>query len=156
MSEAQAAIALMSLEDYPLIQAKNKELFDAYSHNLSDIPGIKLLHPLNVTQSNYQYAVCTLNSTEFGLTRDQLLKVLEAENVIARRYFYPGIHRTIGFTEFVDAKSNLNNTEELSSVCLQLPLGARVEVTDVVRISEIISQAQTNSGDLAKRIPKEY
>lgn len=155
MSEAQAAIALMSLEDYPAIQARNKMLFDAYSQNLAGIPGVRLLHPANVSFSNYQYAACILDPVEFGLTRDQLLQLLQAENVIARRYFYPGIHRSAGFDAAAKTDAaRLPVTEHFCAVGLQLPLGARLDVTDVVRISDIIARAQAVAGDLALRIPR--
>ncbi len=155
MSEAQAAIALMSLEDYPAIQARNKALFDAYSKNLASIPGIRILHPASVSSSNYQYAACTLDPLEFGLTRDQLLRLLQAENVIARRYFHPGVHRSAGFdTEAEADAARLPVTERLCAVGLQLPLGARLEVADAVRIVDIIARAQAAAGDLALRIPR--
>ena len=28
-----------------------------------------------------------------GISRDELVQILQAENVLARRYFYPGCHR---------------------------------------------------------------
>ena len=38
-------------------------------------------------RSNYQYVVFEVCATEAGLTRDELIAVLKAENVLARRYF---------------------------------------------------------------------
>jgi dTDP-4-amino-4,6-dideoxygalactose transaminase len=40
---------------------------------------------------NYQYMVLELQPG-CGLTRDDLVSALHAENVLARRYFWPGCH----------------------------------------------------------------
>ena len=93
MSEAQAAIALLSLEDFPQYQQKNESLYRIYEDRLKQIPGIKLVTPAGVTFSNYQYVVCEIDENNFGLSRDSLIAVLKAENVNARRYFFPGTHR---------------------------------------------------------------
>lgn len=151
MSEAQAAIALLNLDDYPLIQARNKALFDAYSQNLAGIPGIRLLHPANVSASNYQYAACTIEPAEFGLTRDQLLRLLEAENVLARRYFYPGTHRSAGFDVNAAADAaRLPTTERICDISFQLPLGARLNVSDVEKICALIARAQREAPQISR------
>lgn len=156
MSEAQAAIALMSLEDYPAIQARNKSLFDAYSLRLSGIPGIRLLHPTNVSNSNYQYAACELDEDLYGLSRNQLLRLLQSENVIARRYFYPGTHRCEGFDENAEADAALLPvTERLCQVGFQLPLGARITEEDVSKICALIAGAHEQASDLRALIAKE-
>ncbi|WP_415391190.1 DegT/DnrJ/EryC1/StrS family aminotransferase [Porticoccus sp. Uisw_050_02] len=140
MSEAQAAIALMSLEDFPENQQKNKLLFDLYEKKLKHIPGIKLVKPAGVTFSNYQYIVCEVDESVFGLSRDSLIAVLKAENVNARRYFYPGTHRSI---EYNHAKYNQNlpATDYLCAACIQLPVGAIVDEDAVESICEIVDRA---------------
>ena len=119
MSEAQAAIALLSLEDFPKNQRKNESLFRAYEEGLKDIPGIKLVIPSGVTQSNYQYLVCEVEEKTFGLSRDSLITVLKAENVNARRYFYPGVHRSVGYLNYLPTyEDNLPITDKLSATCI--------------------------------------
>lgn len=151
MSEAQAAFALISLRDHAKIRARNEDLFRAFDRGLAGIPGIRLIHPVNVTQSNYQYAACEVDPDRFGMTRDFLMEILHAENIIARRYFYPGTHRTVGFTDFADSESaRLPVTEHLTETGLQLPLGARVDQMAVTRICEIIGLAQESAADLCR------
>lgn len=149
MSEAQAAIALMSLEDFPKNQQRNELLFKQYEKHLNTIPGIKLIQPTGVTFSNYQYVVCEIDEAIFGLSRDSLLAILKAENINARRYFYPGTHRTIGFNDILQSNSShLKNTDYLCEVCMQLPIGALVECSDVDIICEIIHHISRNAAML--------
>jgi len=146
MSEAQAAIALLSLEDFPQNQQKNEALFHNYKEGLKHIPGIKLVKPAGVTFSNYQYLVCEVDEGNYGISRDSLITVLKAENVNARRYFYPGTHRSAGFRERLSGNiDNLPVTDQLCASCIQLPVGAMVEGDIVDTICKIIDKSQRNS-----------
>jgi dTDP-4-amino-4,6-dideoxygalactose transaminase len=142
MSEAQAAIALMSLEAIDERIAKNRMIFDSYRSALDTLPGVRLLRPSNVTRSNYQCVVIEIAEDVFGLSRDLLWSVLRAEGVRARRYFKPGIHRSVPFDtlypQYVEA---LPITDVLCDTVLQLPVGAFVTTEDAERIGRLICDA---------------
>lgn len=143
MSEAQAAVALMSLEDFPANQANNAKLYQAYSDQLRDVSGLRLVRPAGTSFSNCQYVVCEVDEAEFGLSRDLLLDVMKAENVIARRYFYPGVHRTLPYSrELPEHQNRLPNTDKLCATCIQFPIGALVTPEKVERICALLSRVQ--------------
>jgi len=149
MSELQAAVALLNLDDFEKNRAKNESTFEQYEKHLSGIPGITLVRPAGVSRSNYQYIVCELDSTLFGLTRHQLLSILKAENINARRYFYPGVHRSIEFSQgYSKQKNALSSTELLCETCIQLPVGALLAIEDVKVICDVIRLAQCHSEEL--------
>jgi len=155
MSEAQAAIALLSLEDFPRNRQNNEDLFCEYEKGLSNIPGLRLIRPAGVTVSNYQYVVCEIDEAEFGLSRDTLLAILKAENINARRYFYPGTHRCVGFLDNPSGTAErLPVTERVCASCLQLPIGARVDRRNVEKICEIVTASQRHSAELAALLAK--
>lgn len=150
MSEAQAAIALMSLEDFPCNQQNNLAQFQAYTEGLRDIPGITVTPPSGVSFSNYQYLVCSVDAASFGLSRDQLVALLKAENVLARRYFYPGIHRCIPYAEqFPAYQERLPQTDELCASSMQLPIGALLTLDDIARICQLLARAQQHAGEIS-------
>ena len=145
MSEAQAAIALMNLEDFTAIQKNNEFLFNCYKKFISKIDGLELIYPSNVSVSNYQYLVCNVNEATFGLNRDQLVGLLIAENVIARKYFYPGIHRSIPYSnKYPQYLETLPNTDRLCTTTMQLPIGAFVDAETVEKICNILVEAQNS------------
>ena len=149
MSEAQAAIALMSLEDFPANQKNNETLYGVYAAQLDAIQGIHLVRPAGVSVSNYQCVVCRVDEREFGLTRDLLVDLLKAENVGARRYFYPGLHRSIPYAkEHPESKDRLPNTDCLCASCIQLPIGALVSAQCVERICNILIRAHRASAQI--------
>jgi dTDP-4-amino-4,6-dideoxygalactose transaminase len=142
MSEAQAAIGLLNLDDLPASLRHNDELFAAYRRGLATIGGTRLVEPTAVDRTNHQYVVVAIDPDAFGLSRDQLLRVLAAENIGARRYFYPGLHRIPPYREtlpqYLDA---LPQTDRLCQLLIQLPIGALVDATAVERICGLIAAA---------------
>lgn len=155
MSEAQAAIALMSLDDFPQNQQHNETLYRKYEERLKHIPGIKLVKPAGVSFSNYQYVVCEVNPDIFGLPRDSLITVLKAENVNARRYFYPGTHRCIEYRDILPSYiDSLPVTDYLCAACIQLPIGEMVDCNAVELICEIIDKSHRSSHILKSFIAK--
>lgn len=149
MSEAQAAVVLMNLEDFPTNQKNNEGLYRLYEKLLEDIPGIYPVKPTGVTFSNYQYLVCCVDEHEFGLPRNLLIELLKAENVIARRYFYPGLHRSLPYVnELPDYQNRLPNTDSLCASCIQFPIGALVTIQDVEQICSILRRAHSASVEI--------
>lgn len=139
-SEAQAAIALMSLEDFERNRDHNERIHSIYRERLQGIAGVRLLAPVQADRSNYQYAVVEIEPGLAGLTRDSLVAALGAEHVLARRYFTPGAHRTIPYVSQNDV--SLPVTELLCERLLQLPLGALVSEETAMVIADLVSAIQ--------------
>lgn len=154
MSEPSAAMALTSLENMPACLERNHENFDRYSELLDGIPGITLLQPRPGEISNRQYVVAEVRSDEFGLTRDQLLAVLHAENVLVRRYFYPGCHRMAPYGEEPESTPEpLPHTEALCDRVLQFPTGTSVDAEVIRRIVGIVAKAGELADEIVRRMP---
>lgn len=109
--------------------------------------GLKVIILDKTQAQNYQYFVCEIIEYDFGLNRDQLLEILVAENIQARKYFNPPAHSLNAIQEYVDSH-NLPVTEELCTRVLQLPLGASGNIQNALRVSNIIKLANKNSGEL--------
>src|SRR2546430_63856 len=93
MSEVSAAMGLTSLESLDEFVGINRLNYQRYKEELIDIPGIRLLTYDEKEKCNFQYIVLEIDESVAKISRDKLIEVLWAENVIARRYFYPGCHR---------------------------------------------------------------
>lgn len=151
MSEAQAAIGLMSLDNFSDIVARNVELFRLYRDGLRDIDGLRLVEPVNVSRSNFQYVVVDVDEADFGLSRDLLLKALRAENVVARRYFFPGAHRSIPWVER-GPEAELPNTDRLCRTLVQFPIGALVSNDDVANLCDLLGAIRQRAADIRKAV----
>jgi dTDP-4-amino-4,6-dideoxygalactose transaminase len=91
---------------------------------------------------NYQYIVVEVDARITGIGRDQLLAVLAAENIDARRYFYPGCHRMEPYRSYIpNAHLLLKNTEQVLERTLALPTGTSVNVEQVRKICQLLNEA---------------
>lgn len=93
MSEPAAAMGLTSLDSLDEIVKINKENYEIYRVRLGQVPGLRVVEYGPNEHANYQYVVVEVETAATGISRDALHKVLWAERVLARRYFYPGCHR---------------------------------------------------------------
>jgi dTDP-4-amino-4,6-dideoxygalactose transaminase len=133
MTEICAAMGLTSLEDMPEFVDVNLRNYRAYRDELADAPGLTLLEYDERERNNYHYIVVEVDQAKTGLTRDELVAVLTAENVLARRYFYPGCHRMEPYRSlFPHAGLVLPVTERVAERVLVLPTGTAVS-EDVAR-----------------------
>jgi dTDP-4-amino-4,6-dideoxygalactose transaminase len=145
MSEIQAAVALMMLDDFERNRQNNEVQHRHYQSRLSSVAGIEILNPAAVTTSNFQCMVGTVDEKHFGLTRDELLAVLRAENVAAERPFHPSNHHVRPFSDIASDHDCLQNTEAAAQSTFQLPIGALVTADHIDRICDIISEAHVHS-----------
>jgi len=71
-----------------------------------------------------------------------VLERLRAENVLARRYFWPGAHRMEPYrTLHPDVGSRLPMTERIAQQVVVLPTGTGVDEADIAVIARIIRDA---------------
>jgi dTDP-4-amino-4,6-dideoxygalactose transaminase len=142
MTEVCAAMGLTSLESVDEFMQTNRRNYEAYRRGLDGIPGVVLMHYDESERANYQYIVVEVDEREAGLTRDALVEVLFAENVLARRYFFPGCHRMEPYRSyFPHASLVLPETEKLCRRVMALPNGTSIDEQASSRICDVIRTA---------------
>lgn len=147
-SELQAAMALLSLEEFPCYVADNKKRYFLYKKLLKDVPGISIINYDESEQGNFQYVVFRLDEKKFGISRDLLVDILTKENIIARRYFIPATHRSLPYSQAECAKCQLPITEALINEVFQLPSGQRVTEEHIEKICFLIRFIHEKSEEL--------
>ncbi|WP_088254866.1 aminotransferase class I/II-fold pyridoxal phosphate-dependent enzyme [Fimbriiglobus ruber] len=153
MTEASAAMGLTSLESLETFVAANRRNYEAYAAEIHDIPGLKLLPYDARERNNYQYIVLEVDARAYGLTRDEIVAVLHAENVLARRYFYPGCHRMEPYRSYhPHAGLLLPETEAVAARVLLLPTGTSMEVEAIHDIGRILRAARSEVSAVRRAI----
>jgi dTDP-4-amino-4,6-dideoxygalactose transaminase len=153
MTEISAAMGLTGLESLDEFVAANLRNYAQYKSELDGIPGIQLVTYDEAERNSYQYIVLEVDAQRAGIGRDLLQKVLWAENILARRYFYPGCHAMEPYrSSFPDARLLLPETEGLVGRVLSLPTGTAVGAGDVSKVCQIIRLAVENSEELKARV----
>ena len=150
MSEISAAMGLTGLESLGEFIACNRQNYAAYRTGLQGIPGLHLIVYDETEARNYQYIVVEVDQSTAGISRDDLVRVLHAENVLARRYFYPGCHEMEPYrSHFPHAGSLLPETNRLTQRVMSLPTGTAVGPEEIETVCAIIRLAVENSGELS-------
>jgi dTDP-4-amino-4,6-dideoxygalactose transaminase len=156
MTEVCAAMGLTSIEAMPDIIAVNRRNYECYREKLVTLPGVSLIELLPKEQQTYHYVVMQIDSNEAPLTRDELLAVLQMENVLARRYFWPGCHRMEPYKSlYPNAHLFLPQTEHVAAQVMTLPTGQAITPEIIRNICDIISTAFENAAEIRKLLEKE-
>jgi dTDP-4-amino-4,6-dideoxygalactose transaminase len=153
MNEVSAAMGLTSLESVEEFVTVNYRNYREYQQQLGGIPGIELVGYNRSDNHNYQYIVLEVDETATQISRDDLQKILWAENVLARRYFYPGCHRMEPYRScFPDAGLLLPSTERLVTRVLSLPTGTTVTSNEIGKICHIVRLLVSQGSEVKERL----
>jgi len=152
LSEVAAAMGLTSLESADQFVDANRRNHEAYRTGLAGIEGVELLTYDEQERCNWQYAVILVDD-DAPLARDELQRVLWAENVQARRYFYPGCHRMEPYRSlFPDLAARLPQTERIARQVLALPTGTSVGPDAIATVTALIRAAMRDSRRLRREL----
>lgn len=153
MNEISAAMGVTGLESLDDFISINKQHYETYKLLLSDLPGIKMIRYDETEKNNYQYIVIEIDESVTKISRDLINDILHAENILSRRYFYPGCHQMEPYRSyFPNARLVLPETEKLTQKVLQLPTGTTVGEKGIHEICALIRFILTNEPEILKRI----
>ena len=152
MSELAAAVGLTSLDEMGTIVAANRANYEAYGRALAGIDGLKLISFDPKETSNFQYVVVEVDERAAGLSRDELVAVLSAENVLARRYFYPGCHRMEAYRTGSPVAVLAGYGAARRTSVLALPTGLQLDGQVIARIADILRTAVENAPAVRGRL----
>jgi dTDP-4-amino-4,6-dideoxygalactose transaminase len=152
LSEVAAAMGLTSLESAEEFVHANRRNHESYRTCLAGVEGVELLAYDERERCNWQYAVILVDDNA-ALSRDELQQVLWAENVQARRYFYPGCHRMEPYRSlFPDLADRLPHTERVARQVLALPTGTSVGPDEIATVTALIRRAMTDASRLRREL----
>jgi dTDP-4-amino-4,6-dideoxygalactose transaminase len=139
MIEVCAAMGLANLDTLDDVFAINRRNHAAYKSALNGIPGIRVLDYDPAERNSHHYVVIEADKT-FPVSRDDVVAALQAENILARKYFWPGCHKMQPYRDlFPHAGMMLRHTEALAKKIVVLPNGTSMDESVVKTIGEIIS-----------------
>jgi dTDP-4-amino-4,6-dideoxygalactose transaminase len=145
MTEVCAAMGLTSLESMEDLIAVNRRNHAAYREGLANTFGIRLFEYDSVEANNFQYLVIEVDPDSAALNRDELVEVLHSENVLARKYFWPGCHKMEPYSSlFPNANLLLPETERVAANVVVLPTGQSTSVEMIFAICGIMKIALSN------------
>jgi dTDP-4-amino-4,6-dideoxygalactose transaminase len=153
MTEIAAAMGLTGLESLDEFIATNRRNYQLYRRELKGLPGLQMMPFNEAERRNYQYIVLEIDAEQTGIGRDDLMAALHAENVRARRYFYPGCHRMEPYrSSFPNAGLLLPETERLVLRTLNLPTGTSMDPGRVERTCALLRFLIQRGAEISARL----
>ena len=139
MNEFAAAMGICNLRHLEAEIAKRRLAAERYDAQLSGVPGLKLNRAQRGVQANYAYYPVVFDGYKYS--RDEVYDRLAAEDIIARKYFYP---LTNSFACYA-GKPGFDPADTpvaayVADRVLTLPLYADLSLADVDRICKIIRE----------------
>ncbi len=138
MIEIAAAMGLVNLDSIDQVIEANRNNYQTYREMLSGLPGLSLLQFNEAERTNYQYVVMEVGE-RCSVTRDQIIRALHGENILARKYFWPGCHRMKPYRDlFPHAGLLLPNTQKVADRVVVLPTGTTMTEEMVKTVAAVI------------------
>ena len=138
MIEACAAMGLANLEGFDEVVAVNRHNHAAYCEALAGLPGISVLGYNPAERNSHHYVVIEVGAT-CPASRDAIIKALHAENILARKYFWPGCHMMKPYRDlFPHAGLLLEHTRAVADRVIVLPNGTSLPDAAVAVVSGVL------------------
>lgn len=156
MSEAQAVMALISLKNLHKNVSHNRNLFTHYKERAQNWESLRILDINDEDESNFQFAVFKIDPELQNMNRDLLYLLLRSEGIQAEKPFYPSVHCTPPYHKlFPLYRNSLTATNSLCANLLRLPIGNKMEVCDVEKISDLLDFLIRNDIAIVEKIQKD-
>ena len=139
MIEVCAAMGLTNLEYIDIVIDSNRENYNAYRKAIENIPNLSMNTYDENERNNYQYIVIEVGD-DFPVSRDVIIATLHAENILARKYFWPGCHGMAPYRDlFPHAYLMLPNTVQVAERVIVLPSGTTLPDQSIDVITDLLT-----------------
>jgi len=144
MTDIQAAVGLVQLGKLPTLIARRRQLAARYQRLLARIPGLRMIGDPEYGQTNFQ-SFWVLLPADAPAARDELLRLLAAEGISARR----GIMAAHSEPAYAgEGPWELPVTERITAGSLILPLFHDLSLAEQDMIIDVLAGALTTDGRL--------
>lgn len=143
LNEAHAAMALASLDDLESQIIRNRTRYHAYRDGLAALHGMRLIEYDEGSPPGYKNILVEV-LPEWPLSRDNTIRVLNAEMALARAYYPQPLHGRP--MEYPHVPADLPTTNALAGRFLLLPCGELVGTEDVDSIIALLVFMSAHAG----------
>lgn len=137
MNEFQAAMGICNLRHINDEIEKRRQVVEHYRSRLSGVDGIKICAAQKGVKSNYGYFPVVFDKYKY--TRDEVFERLSANDIFARKYFFPLTNCFDCYKDYPTADADRTPVAKyIAERVLTLPLYADLSIEDTDRICDII------------------
>ena len=148
LSEIHASMALAALDGLEEQIARNRERYLTYQRLLANVEGMRLLEFDESHRPGYKNIVVEVLNN-WPLSRDDTVRILNAEMILARAYYTPPLHRKQMAYPHIPAE--LPITDRLADRFILFPCGHLVSNGDIIQIVDLLQFISANSSSIEAR-----
>jgi pyridoxal phosphate-dependent aminotransferase EpsN len=142
MSNILAAIGRAQLEVLSERVRAKRQIFDFYKMVLKGIDGVDFMPEAEYGSSNRWLTVITVNPLFCGITRDEIIEIMERDNIESRPIWKPmQLQPLFAGCRYFEHEPGLSVSEKLFLQGLCLPSGTNLSEQEQKRIVECIKMA---------------
>ena len=97
------------------------------------------------------YEAFVLDQQRFGLNRDQLVEALKSDNITARKFLDPPVHRMTCYRAMVGEVS-LPNTDRVAANAVALPFPSDMSLDEVRAVSGAVASLHDRADAVRRRL----
>jgi dTDP-4-amino-4,6-dideoxygalactose transaminase len=153
LPEFNAILGLKSLDMLEDNAERRNRVAGLFRQRLQPLPGLTFqeVHPGD--RCSYKDLSVLVDEDRFGLTRDQLARALQAENIDTRKYHDPPVHTHQTYRHLRDRyRDALPVTTWVSARSLSLPIYSHMDEDTVSRISLAVERIHAHAPAVASAL----
>lgn len=141
LTNIACAMLCAQIERHAEILEHRRQIFNGYRAALQGIPGIGF-QPIASWAEPSPWLFCiTVDETEYGRTRDELMALLAAEGVETRPFFVP-LHRLPPFREQSRLRGEqLPVTDRVAATGMNLPTYSSMKPDEIAFVSDVVRRS---------------
>lgn len=147
LNEIHAAQALANLPHINCVMSDNRVRFEAYQDAFRDISWVNFAD-YSRSPGNYSLVLLQVGPTS-PYSRDDLIRLLRAENALVRSYYSPPLHWVDQQTPCV---TNLPATDKISREFIQMPVGDHTSIEDIWRLGDFFRRLDRQRMSITTRM----
>lgn len=151
MSELSAILGIESLKILEKNAKRRNKLVGIYKQALQDVPGISFQTVKPGNRNSYKDFGIIIDKEKFGLSRDVFYEALLKENIIAKKYFYPPVHKQKAFQKYTKSSLALPITNFISNNTFSLPLFSHMPEDEILTIAQAIINIHNHAEEIAQK-----
>jgi dTDP-4-amino-4,6-dideoxygalactose transaminase len=147
MNEVQSAYGRVLLKHVSQAIEKRNFATKRYMELLRNIQGISFIDEQIEVKYNYSYFPILIEPTEFGVSRDEIIKYFESKNIFLKKYFCPLVSDYNEFKKYTT--DNLPVAEEISKNIVCLPLSHEIQPFEIELVVCYLIEIQKKGMELS-------
>lgn len=149
LCEVHAALALANLDELQDAVDRNEARYRLYQRRVSALDGLRLL-PFDESQKTSFKNIVLEVEDAWPTTRDDLVRILNSEGILARAYYDPPLHRRA--MRYAHVEADLPVTDELAKRFVLMPCGAHVSEEDIELVLDLLGFLQRHGAVVRQRL----